>query len=322
MSSNKYVEKGEYYLQNCVFKGLAHSYDVSSGKYVKPYPEVTGYVIKYFCDNYEVIPKNIIKAGDNLVRIQDKKLGGYTSFGDKNTLFSFDTSQILIGLAALYKKTGKNKYKEAAIRGGDFLLMMQMDNGAIAPTYNRTKKEIVINKQLYSIWNGPWSGLMCKLTEGFQALYEITDDEKYIEAKRKTASFYTNAEYIECTHPLGYWLEGLYEAGEYQKVRDVLEEKVIPRIHDNGYIPYKENLEYAYVSGCVQLGILLYKLGYVEHAKKIRYYGRLVQKNDNSGGLFQYANSLGELDHHIHTEINSWGTKYFCQLERMMEGED
>lgn len=322
MSLNQYVEKGEYYLQKCVFKGLAHSYDVSSGKYAKPYPEVTGYVIKYFCDNYEVIPKNIIKAGDNLVRIQDKKLGGYTSFGDKNTLFSFDTSQILIGLAALYKKTGKNKYKEAAIRGGDFLLMMQMDNGAIAPTYNRTKKEIVINKQLYSIWNGPWSGLMCKLTEGFQALYEITDDEKYIEAKRKTASFYTNAEYIECTHPLGYWLEGLYEAGEYQKVRDVLEEKVIPRIHDNGYIPYKENLEYAYVSGCVQLGILLYKLGYVEHAKKIRYYGRLVQKNDNSGGLFQYANSLGELDHHIHTEINSWGTKYFCQLERMMEGED
>ena len=58
MSLNQYVEKGEYYLQKCVFKGLAHSYDVSSGKYVKPYPEVTGYVIKYFCDNYEVIPKN------------------------------------------------------------------------------------------------------------------------------------------------------------------------------------------------------------------------------------------------------------------------
>ena len=52
MSLNQYVEKGEYYLQKCVFKGLAHSYDVSSGKYVKPYPEVTGYVIKYFFYNY------------------------------------------------------------------------------------------------------------------------------------------------------------------------------------------------------------------------------------------------------------------------------
>lgn len=319
---NKYIEYGEKFLKDCVFDGLAHSYDVISGKYVKPYPEVTGYVLTYFCDNYNVLEKKIIQAADVLVKIQDKEVGGYPFFCEKNRLYVFDTSQILIGLCSIYKMTRNEKYKVSALKAGDFLLMMQLDNGAIMPVYDKNTKEAVIEKKLYDIWNGTWSGLMCKLTEGFQALYEITDDEKFIEAKRKTASFYINAEYIECTHPLGYWLEGLYEAGEYQKVRDVLEEKVIPRIHDNGYIPYKENLEYAYVSGCVQLGILLYKLGYVEHAKKIRNYGRLVQKNDNSGGLFQYANSLGELDCHIHTEINSWGTKYFCQLERMMEGED
>lgn len=319
MSFNKYVEKGEYYLQNCVFKGLAHSYDVSSGKYVKPYPEVTGYVIKYFCDNYEVIPKNIIKAGDNLVRIQDKKLGGYTSFGDKNTLFSFDTSQILIGLTALYKKTGKNKYKEAAIRGGDFLLMMQMDNGAIAPTYNRTKKEIVINKQLYSIWNGPWSGLMCKLTEGFQALYELSGDNKYIKAKNKVADFYEQSEYIECSHPLGYWLEGLYEGKKFDKINEILKKYVIQRIKENGFISYRDDLNYAYVSGVVQLGIILFKMGYKDEALEIRNYGRLVQGKNQSGGLFHYARSNGEQDESIHSEINSWGTKYFCELERMME---
>lgn len=319
MSLNQYVEKGEYYLQKCVFKGLAHSYDVSSGKYVKPYPEVTGYVIKYFCDNYEVIPKNIIKAGDNLVRIQDKKLGGYTSFGDKNTLFSFDTSQILIGLAALYKKTGKNKYKEAAIRGGDFLLMMQMDNGAIAPTYNRTKKEIVINKQLYSIWNGPWSGLMCKLTEGFQALYELSGDNKYIKAKNKVADFYEQSEYIECSHPLGYWLEGLYEGKKFDKINEILKKYVIQRIKENGFISYRDDLNYAYVSGVVQLGIILFKMGYKDEALEIRNYGRLVQGKNQSGGLFHYARSNGEQDESIHSEINSWGTKYFCELERMME---
>lgn len=319
MSFNEYVEKGEYYLQNCVFKGLAHSYDVSSGKYVKPYPEVTGYVIKYFCDNYEVIPKNIIKAGDNLVRIQDKKLGGYTSFGDKNTLFSFDTSQILIGLAALYKKTGKNKYKEAAVRGGDFLLMMQMDNGAIAPTYNRSRKEIVINKQLYSIWNGPWSGLMCKLTEGFQALYELSGDNKYIKAKNKVADFYEQSEYIECSHPLGYWLEGLYEGKKFDKIDEILKKYVVQRIKENGFVSYRDDLNYAYVSGVIQLGIILFKMGYKDEALEIRNYGRLVQDKNKSGGLFQYARSNGEQDEMIHSEINSWGTKYFCELERMME---
>lgn len=319
MSSNEYILAGEKYLETCVFKGLAHSYDVPGGKYVKPYPEVTGYIIKYFCDNYDNIPKNIIKAGDKLVKIQDKKTGGYASFDNENTLFAFDTSQILIGLSALYKKTRKNKYKKAAIRGGDFLLMMQMKNGAIAPTYDRTKSEIVINNKLYSIWNGPWSGLMCKLTEGFQALFDLTGDKKYLDAKNRAADFYENAEYIECTHPLGYWLEGLLEGSKFNKVDEILTQKVIPRIHENGYIPYKEDLNYAYVSGVIQLGIILCKRGYTEEAKKIRSYGRLVQSHHTSGGLFQYADAQGNLDHHVHTEINSWGTKYFCQLEMLLE---
>lgn len=316
--SNLYIKKGEKYLLNCTFNGLAHSYDVLSKSYVKPYPEVTGYIIKYFCDTYDNIPDKIVEAGDELVKIQDKKTGGYTSFMDKSILYAFDTSQILIGLAALFEKTGKEEYKLAAIKGGEFLLMMQLENGSIVPIYDRKEEEQYISKQTYSIWNGPWSGLMCKLTEGFQALYELTSEERFIKAKKKTADFYENAEYIECTHPLGYWLEGLYEAGKIDKVNTILKEKVIPRIRGNGYIPYKENLEYAYVSGVVQLGIILFKMGYMEEAKKICAYGRKVQSEDKSGGLFQYAKEDGSLDNHVHTEINSWGTKYFCQLEAML----
>jgi hypothetical protein len=97
---------------------------------------------------------------------------------------------------------------------------------------------------------------------------------------------------------------------------------VIPRICGNGYIAYTPELEYAYVSGVIQLGILLFKLGYVEEARKIRAYGRTVQEKDTCGGLFQYADSEGNLDHHVHTEVNSWGTKYFCELERLMLDED
>lgn len=321
MEKNEYIIKGEKYLKNCVFRGLAHSYDVVSKKYVKPYPEVTGYVIKYFCDNYEMLPANIVRAADKLTRIQDKKTGGFSSFSNKDVLFSFDTSQILIGLSALYQKTRKNKYKNAAVKAGDFLLMMQMDNGAIAPTYNRKTSEITIEKKLYDIWNGPWSGLMCKLTEGFQALYEITDDPKYLDAKKRAANFYEDADYIECSHPLGYWLEGLLEGEKYDKVDEVLKEKVIPRIKDNGYISYKDDLEYAYVSGIVQLGIVLYKRGFVEEAKKVRGFVRTVQSKNETGGIFQYCDMEGNLDNHVHTEINSWGTKYYCELEAMMKGE-
>lgn len=319
--SNQYITAGENYLKSCVFHGLAHSYDVVKKKYVKPYPEVTGYIVKYFCNNYQELPANIVKAGNNLVRIQDKETGGFSTFNCKSTLFAFDTSQILIGLAAIYNKTNKIKYKKAAIKAGDFLLMMQQENGSIAPTYDKKNKKIIADDSLYAIWNGPWSGLMCKLTEGFQALYELTMESKYLDAKKKAADFYVNADYIECTHPLGYWLEGLYEGGKFDKVDQILREKVIPRIRENGYIPYKENLGYAYVSGTVQLGIILFKRGFIEDAKKIREYGRLVQSKHTTGGIFQYADEDGNLDKHVHTEINSWGTKYFCELEALLENK-
>lgn len=319
MTVNNYVAKGEDFLKRCVFHGLAHSYDVQTHRYVKPYPEVTGYVIKYFCDYGDDIPSNIVRAANKLVGIQDKKTGGYASFDNDDILFAFDTSQILIGLTAIYRRTKKKKYMNAALRAGDFLLMMQMDNGAIAPAFDRRKSEIVISEQLYSIWNGPWSGLMCKLTEGFQALYDLSNDEKYLRAKVKTADFYANAEYIECTHPLGYWLEGLYEGGKYDKVDEILKGKVIPRIRDNGYIAYREDLDYAYTSGIVQLGIILYKRGFMDEAESIRSFTRTVQSNNNSGGIIQYCDDEGAPDNHIHREINSWGTKYFCELERIMD---
>lgn len=318
---NSFIDSAEAYLLDCVFDGLAHSYDVISQKYVKPYPEVTGYIIKYFCDTKEALPENIVQAADNLVLLQDEKSGGFASFSDKNTLYAFDTSQILIGMAAIYEKTGSEIYKKAAMEGGEFLLMMQQGNGAIVPTYDRKLSEKVVSHSTYSIWNGPWSGLMCKLTEGFEALYSLTKEQKYLDAKNRTADFYENADYIECTHPLGYWLEGLYEADRKDKVDEILRKKVIPRIRSNGYIPYKEDLEYAYVSGVMQLGIILYKMGYAEEAGRIREYGRTVQKEHESGGLLQYADENGKLDHHIHTEINSWGTKYFCQLEQLLEGD-
>jgi hypothetical protein len=44
-----------------------------------------------------------------------------------------------------------------------------------------------------------------------------------------------------------------------------------------------------------------------------------IQSNHDSGGLFQYANADGSLNHDVHTEINSWGTRYYAQLERLFE---
>ena len=65
------------------------------------------------------------------------------------------------------------------------------------------------------------------------------------------------------------------------------------------------------------MGILLYKVGFLDESHLILKWARRVQENHSSGGLFQYADPQGKMDRHVHMEINSWGTKYFCQMERL-----
>ena len=162
---------------------------------------------------------------------------------------------------------------------------------------------------------------MCKVVESLLSLYEITQDKMYRESAKLAVSFYENAKFIEYTHPLAYWMEGLLAVNKQDTLKKIIETNIIERICDNGYISYTQSLPYAYVSGTMQLGIILYKTGYLEYAKKIRNYGRVVQSNNEAGGLFQYADSSGNLDRHIHVEMNSWGTKYFCELEKLLEGK-
>lgn len=316
-----YIKQGERFLKECVFDGLAHSFDVKKYEYVKAYPEVTGYILNYFFDNSDEIPKNIMAAADYLLEIQDKT-GGYYSFDRTDILYTFDTAQIARGLLSAYKNTGEEKYLEAAQKAGSFLLESQNGNGSFNPIYNCNINAWVIRDETYRLWNGPFSGLMCKITESLSDLYIHTGDNRFRTALDKAGDFYENAQYIEYTHPMGYWLEGLLAADRKGKIKSVIEEKILCRIHQNGYIPYSEKLPYAYVSGTIQLGVILYKMGYFDVSKRIRAYGRQVQSKHISGGLFQYANSHGELDQHIHSEINSWGTKYFCELERLWGDED
>ena len=95
-------------------------------------------------------------------------------------------------------------------------------------------------------------------------LYEITGEKYWLECVAKSVEFYQYSKYIEPSHPLGYWLEGLLAAGKYNIIIDIVKNKVIPRIQTNGFISYTNKVSYSYVSGAIQLGILLWKVGYLK----------------------------------------------------------
>ena len=315
---NDYIKKGETYLEKCVFDGLAHSWDVDKREYVKAYPEVTGYIIDYFCNYCDSVPVSVIKAADYLVDIQDST-GGYSSFCEPNILYVFDTAQIMKGLCSLYERKHDDRYLEAAIKAAIFILKSQESVGCFKPIFNLKSNAWIIRDETYSLWNGPFSGLMCKVVEALIKINRLLDDKRYLNAIQRAGDFYKKVSPITHTHPLGYWLEGLLSCGEDELVKNIIETRVLDRIESNGFISYSGAESYAYVSGVIQIGIVLLKMGYTDEARIIREYGRMVQKKSDTGGLFQYADRNGDLNRDIHSEINSWGTKYFCELERMIE---
>lgn len=314
---NEYIKKAEKFLVNCIQSGLATSYCTKTNKWVKEYPEVTGYVISYFAENYSLdeIPKAVFKCAEKLEKLQNPK-GGFCSFYNKNFLYTFDTAQIMHGFIRLYQKTQEQKYIEIAIKCGDFICEMQLENGGIIPMFNIELNAKYINKN--GGWGGNLSYIQVKNIEGLLLLAQETKQIKYVEVAQKLKCFGKEICSVEYTHPGAYCLEGLYAVGEEDFVRAVLQKSIIPRIKENGFLSYEKSLPYAYVSGTVQMAILLAKLDFKEEAKSIQKWARIVQSNDVLGGLYQYADSDGNLDKTIHQEVNSWGTKYFAQLERIL----
>ncbi len=314
------LSQAEDFLKSCIRYGLAHSLEShKSIRWVKPYPEVTGYLVSYFC-RYQMSHESVVgQAIDKLLSIQHPS-GGYSSFYDKDKLYSFDTGQIITGLTDAYRATGRKDCLISARHAGDFLLSMQIDSGLMFPIYD-TKRDTKIVYQKSSDgsnWGSTFSYIQVKNAEGLISLYELTKERKYYNTASRLVNLKMNKADYHYTHPLAYYLEGLVALGQIDRVKKIIQKHVLPRLKPNGYIAYYPKATFAYVSGSVQMGILLWKVGYKNQAKQILGWAARVQGNSSAGGLYQYATSSGKPDASIHTEINSWGTKYYCELLRLV----
>ncbi len=324
-SSNydKEIKNAEHFLKCCIHNNLAHSllYKDQAEVWVKPYPEVTGYLLTYFCRGISDLEqlKRMAKIAQKLISLQHPS-GGFPSFYDQHNLYTFDTAQIMHGLLSLYKVDKNPLYLQSAIKAGEFLCNMQRPSGSMFPVYDtQTKAKIVHSKDsVGSNWGSTFSYIQVKNAEGLLRLYKETRKKKYLVCAESLANI--NLEPVDCsyTHPLAYYLEGLVALGEMNKVRTILKNVIIPRIHSNGFIAYYPGAKYAYVSGSVQMGILLWKVGYTRYAKRILDWARSLQGMSKSGGLYQYAQDNSKPDYSIHGEINSWGTKYYAELLKLV----
>jgi len=314
-----HLDKAEHFLLSCIRDGLAHSLDTVTNSWVKPYPEVTGYLLSYFSLKTR-LPTQILEAGEKMITIQHPT-GGFSSFFNKEVLYTFDTSQITHGLTSLYIKTRQKRYLVAAQRAGNFLLSMQNADGSFFPYYNWKYRYRHVERPLKdgANWGSYFSHIQVKNAEALLLLSKVTKNPSYAQAALLMIQWGKRHCDSRFTHPFGYFLEGMSALDQQKYVRNSLQTFVKPK-ERNGFIAYQAGLNYAYVSGSVQLGILFKNSGMNSEAKRIYQWATKVQEQHISGGLFQYANRNGTPYTKIHAELPSWGTKYYLELANMFVG--
>ncbi|HPM43577.1 MAG TPA: hypothetical protein PLV52_07080, partial [Candidatus Omnitrophota bacterium] len=190
--------------------GYAHSYSLLNG-WAKSYPETTGYIIptmlavaRFLGD--ERYSESAMKAGEWLLGIQQDD-GSFTDMdGNKQV---FDTGQILGGLLANYSYSRDDRFFDAAIKAGNFLVAGQDDDG----------------KWTKFSYNGICHTYYSKVASNLSRLYAASDDKKYYRSAVKNIEWvlkqqhengyfgrmsFTNGQ-TPYLHTIIYVLEGLMD---------------------------------------------------------------------------------------------------------------
>lgn len=252
------------------------------------YPETTGYIIPTFL-NYANLTKKVeyfqraVRMANWLLSIQ-KEDGSFNGgpIGSGYDSFVFDTGQILFGLIAAHKATGKEKYLEGAIKAGKWLIKIQ-------------DKEGMWNKYTYnSIPHTYYTRVAWAVAE----LGVYIKDNTYCESacrnidwaltKQKQNGWFDISGFTEkthsspYTHTIAYTMEGILETGILLNKKDYIQAVACSAdalcwvIEKNKFCygtydqNWNSNVKYSCLTGNAQIAIILLRL--YEIYKKEHYF--------------------------------------------------
>ena len=249
---------------NTIDGGIAHS-----SKIRKPYPEVTGYYIPTLLKWGEV--DRAKHYGDWLLSIQTQE--GAWQNTDLDTVYTFDTGQILKGLYELipYDK----KYEVAFLKGCDWFITQIDKSGCIhTPTqdaFSGIGSEYI---HLYTL-------------EPLKLAAKKYNREDYMNAVKKAENYYLNlpdlTDFKIITHFHAYIIEALIDLGHKGKAQEALN-TLKKHQFSNGAIPAFPNVKWICLTAILQYAVCYYKLEMFDEGDKLLFYA--ISKQNKSGGFF------------------------------------
>ena len=291
--AKKWIEK--YTIEN---KGMA----VVSTQPNTIYPECTGYYIPTLLKFGD--KKRAVNFGNYLISIQNPD-GSWNEPSGK-TPYTFDTAQILKGLVALVENNldENDKYKNALLKGCDYILSMQREDGSISTAD-------------YGAWGLPYNKCVPEYIhvyclEPLRKASKMYNIEKYEACVQKALSFYLSKEdltdFMTLSHFNAYVIEGLIDLGETKRAKRAMD---LISLHqrENGMVPAYSFVDFVCSTGLFQYAICWYKLGELEKANKAFDYACNLQ--NKSGGFFgSYSVGQDKANYFPEGEID-WAVKYF-----------
>lgn len=203
--------------------GVARMYHIKTG-WGASYPETTGYIIPTFIefarftDQPQFLQRAIRMADWEIdVQMPSGAVQGGT-VADPPSPAIFNTGQVIFGWLAAYEASGDPRYRESAIRAGDFLLEQQDADGAWRRNLSAFCSPIPKpDSYIYNIRTA-WA---------LQLLAQAVDDSRYREACESNLAYVLartrdngwlpdnclNDPVRPLLHTIAYTTQGMLEAG-------------------------------------------------------------------------------------------------------------
>jgi len=254
------------------------------------YPEVTGYFVPTLYQwGEKKLARNIIKW-----LISQQNNDGSFSAPD-GVSYTFDTGQVTRGFVAALDDFPE--IEKPLRKACDWVVRQIQPNGKLITPSTKQWGDIADDRiHLY---------ILSPLIKAGKKLKK----QIYIDSANHVLKYYKKRndliEFNNLSHFYGYIVEALFDLGEYQLVKEAMDE--IARIQTrDGKIPAYQNSKWVCVPGMAQLAIVFYKLGMVENGDRSM---RFLEKIQNSSGGFYGSIGLGA--NYFPFEEISWAVKFY-----------
>ncbi len=203
--------------------GVAHSYDVRTGKWLASYPETTGYIIPTLYDYARHFSAPGCADAARRMALWEVAVqlpGGGIRAGTMNAEVVvptvFNTGQVLFGLARAASETGDESIRTALIRAADWLVAAQDEDGCWRrfPSPFTTTKTAAYNT---------------RSAFGLVRAFAVVPDQKYLDAADRNVAWaigtaqpngwlpgnclMANADDSALVHTIAYSIRGILEVG-------------------------------------------------------------------------------------------------------------